>query len=221
MSSKEVAQLVPVFVGQDFRSWKEKMMDYLGSQKLLGFALGQHQWPAPAAAGQPTQAKLMAMAQWDEDDLQVNSLIALQLSSNLRTHLGTMSEATWTSLDQTFGTPHFTAMYKDYELAHSIKLVVGKNPQVRIQKIWTIFERLQVNGCIISNYLQGMLLLKAILKEWDRIAQMYCHGMVQANITFNGVWDAIMNEYEWIAHPTQLAHSVDKISAVKCKGQSS
>ena len=65
-----------------------------------------------------------------------------------------------------------------------------------------------------------MLLLKAILKEWDRIAQMYCHGMVQANITFNGVWDAIMNEYEQIACPAQLAHTVDKISVIKCKGKS-
>ena len=43
MSSKEVAQLIPIFVGQDFRSWKEKMTDYLGSQKLLRFVLGQRQ----------------------------------------------------------------------------------------------------------------------------------------------------------------------------------
>ena len=162
----------------------------------------------------------MAMAAWDVDNLQVNSLITLRLSSNLRTHLGTMSEATWTSLDQTFGALHFMVMYKDYEFTHSIRLVVGENLQVWIQKIWTILEHLWVNRCIISNYLQGMLLLKAILKEWDRIAQMYCYGMVQANVTFNGVQDAIMNEYEWIAHPAQLAHMVDKISAVKRKGWS-
>ena len=110
-------------------------MDYLGSQRLLGFALGQRQQPVPAAAGQPTQAELTAMAAWNVDDLQVNSLIALWLSSNLRTHLGTTSEGTWTSLDQTFRAPHFTATYKDYKFAHSIKLVVGENPQVRIQKI--------------------------------------------------------------------------------------
>jgi hypothetical protein len=29
-----------VFVSQDFRSWKEKMMDYLDSQRLLGYVLG-------------------------------------------------------------------------------------------------------------------------------------------------------------------------------------
>ena len=29
-----------------------------------------------------------------------------------------------------------------------------------------------------------------------------------------------MAEYEWIAHPSQLAHHTDKISAVKHKGKS-
>jgi hypothetical protein len=41
-----------------------------------------------------------------------------------------------------------------------------------------------------------------------------------ANVTFDGVWHAIMAEFECIAHPAQLAHHADKISAVRCKGQS-
>jgi hypothetical protein len=116
--------------------------------------------------------------------------------------------------------PTFTGIYKDYELVHSIRLTTGKNPEIWIQKIWTILEHLRVNRCVLSNYLQGMLLLKAIPKEWDTITQMYCNGMQMANITFNGVQDAIMAEFEQTAHPAQLAHQADKISVVKCKGQS-
>ena len=148
MSSKDVTLLVPVFVGQDFHSWKEKIMDYLGSQKLLGYELGQRQRPVTANVAQPTNAELTAQAEWDETDLQVKSLIALRLSSNLRTHIGT-------SLDQAFGTLHFMGIYKDYELTHSIRLTSGENPE-----IWTILEHLQMNGCVLSNHLQGMLLLK-------------------------------------------------------------
>jgi hypothetical protein len=111
-------------------------------------------------------------------------------------------------------------IYKDYELAHSIKLMTGENPEIWIQKIWTILERLRVNGCILNNYLQGMLLLKAIPKEWDTIAQMYCNGMQMANVTFDGVRNAIMAEFERTARPAQLAHQADKISAVKRKGAS-
>jgi hypothetical protein len=73
----------------------------------------------------------------------------------------------------------------------------------------------------MSDYQQGMLLLKAIPKEWDTIAQIYCNGMQMANVTFDDVWDAIMAEWEHTARPTQLqaAHNTDKISAVKWKGQ--
>jgi hypothetical protein len=65
-----------------------------------------------------------------------------------------------------------------------------------------------------------MLLLKAIPKEWNTVTQLYCNGMQMANITFNGVQDAIMAEFECIDCPAQLAHQADKISAVKHKGQS-
>jgi gag-polypeptide of LTR copia-type len=201
-------------------TWLEKMTDYLGSHRLLGYALGQHQRPVAAIAAQPTQAELVAMADWDKIDLQVKSMISMRLSTNLRTLIGTTSAATWMNLDQCYGVPHFSGIYKDYELVHSIRLTTGENPEIRIQKIWTILERLQANGCVLSNYLQGMLLLKAIPKEWDTVTQMYCNGMQMANITFDGVQDAIMAEFEQTACPAQLAHQADKISAVKRKGQS-
>jgi hypothetical protein len=147
-------------------------------------------------------------------------MISMRLSSNMRTHIGMMSVATWMSLEQCYGIPHFTGIYKDYELAHSIRLTTDENPEIWIQKIWTILEHLRANGCVLSNYLQGMLLLKAIPKEWDTIVQLYCNGMQMANVTFNGVQDAIMAEFECIACLAQLAHHADKISAVKRKGQS-
>jgi hypothetical protein len=46
----------------------------------------------------------------------------------------------------------------------------------------------------MSDYQQGMLLLKAISKEWDTITQIYCNGMQMANITFDGVQDTILAE---------------------------
>jgi gag-polypeptide of LTR copia-type len=220
MSSKDIASHVPMFISQDFRFWKESMTDYLGAQRLLGYVLGQCQRPVAAIVAQPTQAELVAMADWDEIDLQVKSMISMRLSTNLRTLIGTTSVATWTNLEQRYSVPNFTGIYKDYELVHSIRLTTGKNPEIQIQKIWTILERLRANGCVLSNYLQGMLLLKAISKEWDTVAQMHCNGMQMANVTFDGVQDAIMAEFEQTACPAQLAHQADKISAVKCKDQS-
>jgi hypothetical protein len=147
MSSKDIALHVSMFVSQDFHTWLEKMMDYIGSQRLLGYALGQHQRPVTAIAAQPTQAELMSQADWDEIHLQVKSMISMQLSSNLRTLIETTSVAMWMNLDQCYGIPHFTGIYKDYELVHSIRLTTGENSEIWIQKIWTILERLWANGC--------------------------------------------------------------------------
>jgi hypothetical protein len=153
MSSRDIASHVPMFVGQDFRFWKEHVMDYLGAQRLLGYALGQRQRPVAANVAQLIQAELVAMADWDKIDLQVKSMISMRLSMNLRTLLGTTSAAMWMNLEQCYSVPHFTKIYKDYELVHSIRLTTGENPEIRIQKIWTILERLRANRCVLSNYL--------------------------------------------------------------------
>jgi hypothetical protein len=152
MSPKDITLHVPMFVSQDFRFWKGSMMDYLNAQRLLGYALGQHQRPVTANVAQPTQAELVAMADWDEIDLQVKSMISMRLSTSLRTLIGTMSAAMWIYLEQCYSVPHFTGIYKDYELAYSIRLTAGKNPEIRIQKIWTILEHLRANRCVLSNY---------------------------------------------------------------------
>jgi hypothetical protein len=52
--------------------------------------------------------------------LQVKSMTSMRLSMNLRTLIETTSAAMWTNLEQRYGVPHFTGIYKDYEFAHSI-----------------------------------------------------------------------------------------------------
>jgi hypothetical protein len=160
MSSKDIALHIPMFVGQDFWFWKEHMTDYLCAQRLLGYALGQRQRPVAANVAQPTQAELVAMADWDKIDLQVKSMISMRLSSNLSTHIGTTSAATW-------------------------------------------------------NVTRAMLQHSSLHWDIQRLTQLYCNNMQMANITFDGVWNAIMAEFERIGRPAQLAHQADKISAVK------
>src|SRR5271169_2459256 len=73
---------------------------------------------------------------------------------------------------------------------------------------------------MLSDYLQGMILLRAIPKEWDNVASMYCNGMTMSNVTFVSVHNAIVAEFERWAKPSQVAHFADRISAVKRKGKS-
>jgi hypothetical protein len=125
------------------------MSDYLGGQRLLGYALGQRQRPVAANVAQPTQADLTAQADWDKIDLQVKSMISMRLSSNLRTLIGTMSVATWTNLEQHYGIPHFTGIYKDYELAHSIRLTILRSRSKRSGPSLSAFGQTDV-FCLIT-----------------------------------------------------------------------
>ena len=201
-SSKEINTLIPLFNGVDYHAWKERMTDFLGSQHLLGYVTSAHPCPAAANLVVVMVVKQAAMADWDEVDLKVKSLIALRLSPSLHTHLDMTSQATWDSLETTFGVSHFTMDFCLLQEVMKARLQVGQNPQVEIQYIWMLLERIHTSGMILDNYLQAMLLLSTIPCEWDNIASMYCKDMTWAWALFDGVWTAIIAEYEWIAHPS-------------------
>ena len=220
MSSKDVSQLIPLFNSADYCTWKERMGDSLGSQRMLGFVNGNRVAPVAADPANPTTAERQALAQWDEDDMVIRSYIALRLSPNLCTHLGATAQETWESLENTFGVSHFTMDFRLLQEVMKARLNVDQNPQVEIQRIWTLLERICTAGMNLDNYLQVMLLLSAIPKEWDHIASMYCKDMTRKRASFDGVQTAIMAEYERITRLSQLAHTATKLSAVKQKGQS-
>ena len=155
------------------------MGDYLGSQCMLGLINGNRPALVVADPANVTANKRVAMAQWADDDMQVKSLIVLRLSSNLCTHLGVTAQETWESLENTFGVSHFTTDFHLLQEVMKAKLHVGQNPQVEIQRIWTLLERIRVTGMNLDNYLQVMLLLSAIPQEWDHIASMYCKDMTR------------------------------------------
>ena len=69
-----------------------------------------------------------AMADWDETDIQVKSLILLRLSPNLCTHLDKTSQVTWDSLETTFGASHFTMDFRLLQEVMKARLHVGQNP---------------------------------------------------------------------------------------------
>ena len=187
MSSKDVTQFVCLFNSADYRTWKERMGDFLGSQHMLGFINGNRLRPLAADPANITTDERAAMAQWDEDDTVIRSYIALRLSPNLCTHLGTTAQETWESLENTFGVSHFTMDFRLLQEVMRAKLRVDQNPQVEIQHIWTLLERICVAGMNLDNYLQAMLLLSAIPKEWNHIASMYCKDMTRQRATFDGV----------------------------------
>src|SRR5277367_1378160 len=125
----------------------------------------------------------------------------------------------WASLRATFGTPGIAAVFADFNQAQNIRISGNQNPQVEIECMHTLLERLRANGVILAEYVQGMILLGVIPLKWNHVAAMYLQNTPNmAVVNFNGVCTAIMAEFEHVARPS--AHVADKISAVKRKGKS-
>ena len=81
-------------------------------------------------------------------------MLALRLSPNLRTHLATpgvagapavpnTSAQIWTSLRTTFGTPGISLIFSDFNQAQNIKISGNQSPQVEIECLHTLLERLR------------------------------------------------------------------------------
>ena len=97
--------VVPVFKGDNYHLWAEKIEDYLKSQKLWGYVkLGGTSRPSPTIANVPTADEQKAVDDWDEVDDQAKGIIALCLAHSLRTHLKPTARVTWNALETTYGT---------------------------------------------------------------------------------------------------------------------
>jgi gag-polypeptide of LTR copia-type len=167
----------------------------------------------------PTQANLDAIAALNKADEQAQGILGLRLSTNLHTHLGATAHALWQALDNAFRQPGISSIYADLQAALHVKILGGQNPQVEMQRLLTLFERLHANGMAISDPIQGMMLLNALPPKWNGISMVYLQRQnVLANVTFASVRDAIMVEFEWTSRPSSLA--IQKISVVKRKGKS-
>jgi gag-polypeptide of LTR copia-type len=217
MSSNNRINNVPVFSGANFRTWRQTMGDYLRSMRLFRHVSGATVRPTPVVP--PTQANLDAIAAWDEADEQAQGILGLRLSTNLCTYLGATAHALWQALDNAFGQPGISNICADLQATLHVKISEGQNPQVEMQRLLTLFERLHANGMTINDPIQGMMLLNALPQKWDGVAMVYLQGQnVLANVTFASVRDAIMAEFERTSRPSSLA--IQKISAVKRKGKS-
>ena len=215
---------ITVFTGTNFHAWQQSMGDYLKSQKLWHHATGVVTHPVAAVPASPTDAELQLQGLWDETDDQIKGILGLRLSPNLCTHLGTtatpaMAAQAWQSLEMTFGQPGISAIFADYHALHAVKISGQQNPQVEIQRMNTILERLTANGVTFSDPVRGMQLLSALPQKWDNVSMVYLQGKTQlSQVTFAGVRDAIMAEFERTTCPSALV--VNKLSAVKQKGMS-
>jgi hypothetical protein len=155
---------------------------------------------------------------WNPMDSKAMGALTLCLAPQLRYYRtpNITAHALWISLEHTFGAPSMSAIFSDFKVVLRIKLS-GGNPVPEIERMAELFGRLALNNLLVAEPFPGFILLAALPPKWDSIAQLFMQRTnLQQQLTFANVRAAITQEYECANRPVD--HSVNKLSAVKCKG---
>ena len=71
---------------------------------------------------------------------------------------------------------------------------------------------------IIPEIVQAMILLNAMPKEYNRVAQTTLQRTEQSKLTFIYIWDVILMEHARVKAGQPVKQTTSKLSAVKWKG---
>ena len=179
--SNTLDKFVPTFDGSNFLEWKAQMQAYLMEKGLWHITNGTLILPVAGTAG----ATAADVEMWHTKDDQAKGSMTLRLAHNLRTGVvGATAALTWTALNTQFTQTGVAVVYQDLKAAMRCKLGTS-NPAKDITKLYMHLERLRANQVVIPDYVQGMMLLNTIPKEWDHVAAYYVQTTnAVANVTF-------------------------------------
>ena len=88
------------------------------------------------------------------------------------------------------------AVYADFKQVINIKLS-GGNPIPNLERMATLFGRLETNSLTLPDNLQALLLLASLPSKWDSIVQLFLQRTdLATSLTFANVRAAVKQEYE-------------------------
>jgi len=156
---------------------------------------------------------------WDNKDDQAYGMILLQVNPLVAavTLSCTTAKAIWEALHVAFGTTSPSAIFTKFKSASSKKISVA-NPTLDIMEMKKNFQCLMAANVVIPEVMQAMILLNAMPKEYNGVAQTTLQTTEQSKLTFNYVQDAILMEYSCVKVGQPIKQTTSKLSAVKQKG---
>ena len=102
-------------------------------------------------------------------------------------------------------------IFADFKALTTFRLS-GTNPAPEISKMITLLERLHVNHCQFSEFVQTMLLLSALPHKWDHLASVYIQETKVENFSLVSLREQIIGEWER-SNAGRASTSANKLSA--------
>jgi len=122
------------------------------------------------------------------------------------------ANATWIALRAAFRQPGLSAIFTEFKRAISQKISMA-NPTLDIMAMNKNFQCLIAAQVPIPEIMQAIILLNAMPKEYDGIAQTTLQTQEQSKLTFNYVRDAILIEFARCKAGQPVKQTASKLSA--------
>jgi len=193
MSSMHKSSLLSTSVslldGSNYIVWKNQMRAWLRSKGLWQITNGnEKKFPEldPSASSAARKANYKQCMDWDNKNnqaygtilLHVNPLVAVITNSSLT------AKAVWEALHAAFSTTGPSAIFANFKNAIS-KRISSASSALDIMEMYKSFQCLMAATIIIPEVMQAMILLNAMPKEYNRVAQTTLQTMEQSKLTFN------------------------------------
>jgi len=126
--------------------------------------------------------------EWDKKDNQAYGTILLHVNPSVAivTNSTATANAIWQALQATFSQTGPLAIFTKFKGVISQKISMA-NPTINIMTMNKHFQCLMAATTVIPEIMQVMILLNAMPKEYDRVAQTTLQTTEQSKLTFNHI----------------------------------
>jgi len=169
--------------------WESQMKAWLRSKGLLQITIrNEKKFPQVPDTESTTikQANWKAQMEWDNKDDQAYGSILLHVNLSVAVLVASSATAmaAWVALRAAFAQTGPSAVFTKFKNAISQKISMA-NPALNIMAMNENFQCLMAASVSIPEIVQAMILLNAMLKEYDGIAQTTLQTQEQSKLTFN------------------------------------
>ena len=160
--------------------------------------------------------------EWEHLDNMALGNLVLWVVPSIQQDLSTIADAetAWKHLNEHYGQPSATSVFKDFKEALNIRIDANKHPNPQIEKMNAAFQHLAAAGVEMHAAIKAMILLAAIPPKWDSITSIAVYSEDLETLTFSDVRDTILAHYEQERMRGKGGNGhqqANKISAVKRK----
>jgi len=183
----------------NYLAWRDVITAYLKSQGVWWICTGMDKRPADVGSTSTSAAVIEHTAlqsAWDNRNDQAEGYILLWLSPQCLQVVTNKTSAfnIWTELSTVFRVQGPSQIYADFKQA-TLHHVCLNDPAPDLLEIACTFGHLTVASIIIPPIIQAMILLDALLCEYENIRQMLLQMETIATLTFKIVQDSVLAEH--------------------------